>query len=195
MAGEVTTYDGEDENAAFKILWRCTAIRQQHAIVWKVLKQRIPTDDELRTRGIIPETQDICYPLCGVEDESIQHLFFGCSFSRKIWNEIYIWTGNVMVPHFEPKSHLIQHSMLLGCSKYEVYATAIWVAVVGGIWKIRNSVVFYGAKINIPKAVGEIKARTWSWLKVKSSKMQSSSFSKWSRNPKEVIIEVGKHRI
>ncbi|KAL8503593.1 hypothetical protein ACS0TY_022360 [Phlomoides rotata] len=167
IVGDETNSNGEDENRAFKMLWKCTAIRRYQATAWRILKQRIPTRDELKLRGIIPETQDIRCPLCGVEDESVLHIFLGCRFSKQIWYVIYSWIGLVMAPHGEPKLHLMQHSSILGNSKSEEYAVSLWVDVVGTIWKIRNLAVFEDAKPNLSKAIDEIKAKTWSWLKVK----------------------------
>ncbi|KAL8510999.1 hypothetical protein ACS0TY_017719 [Phlomoides rotata] len=118
MAGDSAQAAGEDREEAFELLWQSKAVRHHQAIAWKVLKLRLPTKDELRKRRIIPDLQDISCPLCGVEDESVYHLFFGCIFSRQIWDAIYRWMNIVMVPHIDPKSHLLQHTALLGSKKF-----------------------------------------------------------------------------
>ncbi|KAH0686595.1 hypothetical protein KY290_018206 [Solanum tuberosum] len=33
-------------------------------------------------------------PLCGIEHESIDHLFFQCSFSSSIWSKLLLWQGD-----------------------------------------------------------------------------------------------------
>ncbi|KAH0690028.1 hypothetical protein KY289_017386 [Solanum tuberosum] len=33
-------------------------------------------------------------PLCGIEYESIDHLFFQCSFSSSIWSKLLLWQGD-----------------------------------------------------------------------------------------------------
>ncbi|KAL8476331.1 hypothetical protein ACS0TY_028852 [Phlomoides rotata] len=55
----------EDRNKAFELLWRSAATRRTQAIIWKVLKQRLPTKESLRRRGIIQENEDITCRLCG----------------------------------------------------------------------------------------------------------------------------------
>ncbi|XP_060217416.1 uncharacterized protein LOC132644817 [Lycium barbarum] len=48
------------------------------------------TRDRLAKWGITDET--VC-PLCTVENESIEHLFFSCSFSTSVWSNILSWQG------------------------------------------------------------------------------------------------------
>ncbi|KAL8498582.1 hypothetical protein ACS0TY_021786 [Phlomoides rotata] len=149
-----------DNHEAFQLLWKSAASRRSQAIGWKILKQRLPTRDELRKRGIIPALQDVQCPCCGVEEESISLFFFWLLFCKDIWVEIYKWSETSMVPHMDPKIHLESHSVILGDPNSVKYAVSIWLATVGSIWKARNKVVFEEVKLNLSKLIGEIKAIT-----------------------------------
>ncbi|KAL8541913.1 hypothetical protein ACS0TY_002964 [Phlomoides rotata] len=74
---------------AFELLWRCSATRRQQAIAWKILKQRLATKVELRKRGILSELPDQLCLICGKDDESVKHLFFGCEYALQLWQNIY----------------------------------------------------------------------------------------------------------
>ncbi|XP_059310884.1 uncharacterized protein LOC132062306 [Lycium ferocissimum] len=53
-------------------------------------QNRLLTRDRLASWGI---TQDVICPLCNVENESANHLFFACTFSEGIWAKILAWQG------------------------------------------------------------------------------------------------------
>lgn len=50
----------------------------KHAFSWIAILNRFATKDRLRRLGL---SIDECCILCGVENESRDHLFFSCSFS------------------------------------------------------------------------------------------------------------------
>ncbi|KAL8467685.1 hypothetical protein ACS0TY_031075 [Phlomoides rotata] len=122
------------------------APRRQQAIAWKILKQKLATKMELRKRGIITETQDQRCPMCGKEDESVKHLFFGCDYATNIWQEIYRWLGICMVPHWNPEIHIEQHSLMVDNKKFVECGVAMWVAAVVTNWKDRNALIFEGVQ-------------------------------------------------
>ncbi|KAL8478208.1 hypothetical protein ACS0TY_030195 [Phlomoides rotata] len=167
---------------AFKLLWNSLATRREQAIGWKILHQKMPTKAELRKRGIIPEQNEITCSICGKEEEMEPHLFFTCSFAYSIWLGIYNWCGIQTAQAIDPMVHLEQHSNLLGSSKSEPLAAAIWTATVGAIWKSRNTQVFDGVDPNLQKALDEIKAKTWPWFSTKTKYGNNQSFSTWHRN-------------
>ncbi|KAL8543610.1 hypothetical protein ACS0TY_004253 [Phlomoides rotata] len=124
------------------------------------------------------------------EENKAFKIMWNCSFSKQVWSAIYSWTDSVLAPHCVPTAHLLQHNYIFDHSKSEGIAASLWAATVGIIWKIRNLVVFEDAKPNLFKAIGEIKAISWSWLKAKPRKEHNFSFSEWCSNPRKVILEL-----
>ncbi|XP_074305178.1 uncharacterized protein LOC141640190 [Silene latifolia] len=55
---------------------------------WLVVQGRLLTQDRLRRMHIIDQN---CCVLCGVNEETHDHLFFGCVFSRKCKNLVSDW--------------------------------------------------------------------------------------------------------
>ncbi|CAL0312027.1 unnamed protein product [Lupinus luteus] len=59
--------------------------------VWKLVRQRIPTKDELFKRNIIYGIDDMICVLCKNQVEIIDHLFISCDFTMSVWNGFYSW--------------------------------------------------------------------------------------------------------
>ncbi|XP_074288454.1 uncharacterized protein LOC141613610 [Silene latifolia] len=57
-------------------------------LCWLVAQQRLLTQDRLRRMGII---QHNCCFLCGLEEESHEHLFFGCIYSKMCLQLVKDW--------------------------------------------------------------------------------------------------------
>ncbi|KAL2943638.1 hypothetical protein RDABS01_031986 [Bienertia sinuspersici] len=59
--------------------------------LWLAVQQRLPTADRLNRWG--PKMQ-ATYGLCGIDQESSDHLFFRCSFSREVLEELKSWLSS-----------------------------------------------------------------------------------------------------
>ncbi|XP_010551193.1 PREDICTED: uncharacterized protein LOC104821877 [Tarenaya hassleriana] len=64
------------------IVWFPLAIPRHAFLHWQVMLSRLPTKDRLQQWGI---TSDATCRLCDGEDESHQHLFFGCTYASHLW--------------------------------------------------------------------------------------------------------------
>ncbi|KAL8469022.1 hypothetical protein ACS0TY_032009 [Phlomoides rotata] len=83
--------NGAADDKAFERLWSSHAPKRQQTIVWKILKERMPTRDKLRRRGIIQENGDVLCVFCGEEEESPSDVLFHCKFSYGIWCNFFDW--------------------------------------------------------------------------------------------------------
>ncbi|KAL8459447.1 hypothetical protein ACS0TY_036799 [Phlomoides rotata] len=174
--------DDDDKNQAYELLWRSATTRRTQAIVWKVLRQRMPTREDLRRRGIIQGNGDTTCVLCGEEEENLNHLFFECKFANNIWWNIYHWTGISTAPQRNPIEHFLQHSATLGSNDVCLGST-IWIGTIWYIWKCRNERVFEGTVPSLGKITDEIKARTWSWIVAKRKGASLIPYVQWRRKP------------
>ena len=72
-------------------VWRNICPSKAELLLWLVLQGKVDTQDRLRRFNIL-KTDDCNCVLCGAVDESVQHLFFTCSFAWKVWtNYCQIW--------------------------------------------------------------------------------------------------------
>ncbi|KAL8473988.1 hypothetical protein ACS0TY_030728 [Phlomoides rotata] len=121
----------------------------------------MPTRVELQRRGVIPEDGEVTCPLCGNGDETIEHLFFTCSVSHKVWNYVRAWLGVKMVSHFDSKTNFLHFGDIRGHRNKRI-ASTIWVATAWTIWTSRNGMIFNNDIWACNRVVGDIKTRAGS---------------------------------
>jgi len=111
------------------------------------MENKIVTMVNLERHGIAVES------LCGVEEEICRHLFFECITAWCVWYQCFAWLSVMSV-----------------CNAFSINDIwkAIWIAVVNGIWKYKNNVIFKGEVIDGLKLFAMIQLKVWSWITFKS---------------------------
>ncbi|XP_077226461.1 uncharacterized protein LOC143888960 [Tasmannia lanceolata] len=112
-----------------------------HALTtWKALKQKLSTKDKLIKMGAVIDP--IC-PLCKSAAESIDHLFFKCSYSAWLWKSI-LWRNG----HYRAKNQslLAEEDWLRHHSKGKGQAIVAFKlcfsSLIHNIWMERNRRIF-----------------------------------------------------
>ena len=170
---------GEAHDEEFKELWKLKVLSKVAVFAWRLLKDRLPTRDNLRRKQI--ELQDYLCPFCRIMEESIDHLFFHCSKVLPIWRESLSWVNLVGVFPHHLRQHFIQHM-------YQTYEgmTATrwkwwWLALTWTIWKHKNNIVFSNNTFNANKMMDEAVFLLWTWLKY-LEKDFTTHYNQWSSN-------------
>lgn len=118
----------DQEVRVYKKLWHSCSPRKTISSAWRLVKNRLPTLDNLLHRGVaVPEL--IC-KLCQVDDECATHLFFTCNVSSQIWSVIFSWLGISLVLHLNPQINLLVFSNCLGGRKLKKVVATIWIGVI-----------------------------------------------------------------
>jgi hypothetical protein len=60
--------------------------------VWRLLRNRLPTKDNLVRRRVLQISESACVSGCGVT-ETASHLFLGCHILGSLWYHIWQWLG------------------------------------------------------------------------------------------------------
>ena len=113
-----------------KLIWFPNAIPKCGFILWVFIRERLGTHDRLH----IDSSNWSCL-LCNNQAETHDHLFFGCSFSRQIWEAVkqkcslsfgdLTWKDCIsqMVTHCKGKSFLsLVRKLALAASVYFIWA-------------------------------------------------------------------------
>ncbi|XP_058763598.1 uncharacterized protein LOC131637052 [Vicia villosa] len=112
--------------------------------LWLLMLGRIPTKDRLVKFGVQVE-QRCCF--C-IENESIDHLFFQCSFAKSAWGEMLIWMGY----HRGPEVWSIEKEWITAETKKKGWKrSTLKIAVAETsymLWKHRNEVIFNHTQVN-----------------------------------------------
>lgn len=118
--------NSHDHDKAFKKLWSSFAPRRVPTIVWKMMRQRLPTKDNLRRRGVHFEDEEMYCVLCDDQkEESTPHILFECKAASKIWVGIHNWLKVPMVMHNNPRENFLQNRAVMRAKKEQVIADTI----------------------------------------------------------------------
>ena len=83
---------------------------------WRLLRDRLPTTDNLIKRHILLPNAQLCVGGCGMMEDA-KHLFLSCDFFGKLWYDISHWLSyNIVFPE-HVSDHLYQFGTLGGFSK------------------------------------------------------------------------------
>ncbi|KAL9664080.1 hypothetical protein QQ045_019477 [Rhodiola kirilowii] len=156
------------EQVPFK-LWTGLAPPKVELLMWKIYLNSLPSKMTLHSRKILKREQDLACVLCGLAQESTDHLLIHCEWSWYLWSYILSWWGGVWV---WPKSSkiLLESWEVRGVSsthkglwKILCYAT-LW-----SIWEERNARCFRNKRSSVT-SVGElVKARVAWWAKIRNT--------------------------
>ena len=72
------------------LVWKGLAPPRVEILAWFVLQGQLNTKKRLVGLNIIPSTLALC-PLCLLANEYVEHLFFECMVSWKIWANYLLW--------------------------------------------------------------------------------------------------------
>ena len=83
------TQDASVSQTSF--LWNRASIPKARFVLWLALQNKLKTKDKLCQIGVVED--NIC-PMCGLTAETVEHMFFKCTFSSKCLAEVSSQLGN-----------------------------------------------------------------------------------------------------
>jgi hypothetical protein len=163
-------------------VWHTCIPSKVSLFVWRLLRDRLPTKNNLLRRGVIQATDTDCTTGCG-ELETVTHLFLGCDTYGSLWSYVLHWLGISSVLHGDLRHHFVQftHQAGLPRSSY-LYLRLIWFASVWVIWKERNNRVFNNVALGVEVLLEKVKLNSFLWLKSKQV-VFPYSYHEWWKHP------------
>jgi hypothetical protein len=120
----------------FSWIWKSKLWSKLKVFSWLLLSDRLNTRNMLKRRHFNIGSNFNC-PLCSTGDEeTLEHLFFSCTFSISCWTRLNI-TWNMGAGRFDMITQAkanFQEGLF-----FEIFTIASW-----GIWKERNDLIFKG---------------------------------------------------
>ncbi|XP_057775022.1 uncharacterized protein LOC130994001 [Salvia miltiorrhiza] len=163
-------------------VWKTPAPHKVTVTTWRLLRNRLPTCDNIRKRGVLLAEEDQACQHCNEQDENASHLFTTCTKTQEIWDEIQKWCGISMA---RPASTAMHWEMFGHCGKKKKIRkllNMIWIGCVWMLWKKRNERIFEGKETIVGDFIQEIKARTWGWNRTFGVVDIDMNFVEWSAN-------------
>lgn len=119
-------------------------------ICWLAMRRRLLTKDRTLRMGI---TQDSESMLCNGHTESIDHIFFDCTFSKMCLEEVFKWLG-MNIRNTEVTGLWRRMSRAAKGKIGRAFIQAVLAAVIYYIWRARNEAVWL-MKVTRPHKVLE----------------------------------------
>ncbi|XP_021975015.1 uncharacterized protein LOC110870121 [Helianthus annuus] len=127
--------------------------------LWLVIKNKLKTQDRLAVWevGSATNLNLMCCPLCRRNRDSRDHLFFQCSFSSKVWNDIKVMAS---LDQIDDSWQSIMDWMLVHASSKKVdhiVCKLVIAATTYFIWLERNNCLFSNNLAKVESVVERIK--------------------------------------
>jgi len=141
---------------------------------WRLLINRIVTRDNLSKRGF--SVVNLFCVMCRKEKELVQHLFFECNVTWKIWKLCDKWVSINSIHHNSTREHLSRFSMPGMTKEGNKIWKSMCVTIVWSIWTHRNSIVY--RCLDNDEVLNVVQINAWIWIINKIPKVQLS-YSNW----------------
>ncbi|KAK9050814.1 hypothetical protein SSX86_030213, partial [Deinandra increscens subsp. villosa] len=162
------------------INWKVWVPLKCRIMVWRTIRDRLPTCVELAKRGVQLQSDSCIF--CQSDQESSLHLFTACIYAHEVWNRLVDWCR--LPPFFAfsvqdilqlGESHQVlpsQKTILRG-----IVYTAIW-----ALWNERNARIFT-RKFRRPVEVLEsIKTTSFFWFRHRT-RIKNIEWTNWCKYP------------
>ena len=140
------------------IVWSRYCIPRHAAHLWLVMRRRLKTQDRLKPWDV-GEDVDLSAlrcPLCKVQQDTHDHLFFACNYSSQVWSRV---VQKADVPCFSPMWSDIMDWILPIASKNNVTSIVGRLVVAASsyyIWQERNNRLHSSGARNMEQLVNVI---------------------------------------
>ncbi|XP_026427449.1 uncharacterized protein LOC113323373 isoform X2 [Papaver somniferum] len=129
--------------------------------LWKVCLNRLPTLSNLHHRRTALHSPSLCY-LCGIAEETEDHLLLQCPFSLRVWNYFIGLAGG---------GTLLQtvKDVIVGWKNFPFSAQGLqlWkrlpAAIPWALWKARNDIAFERKPFKVNDVIRNIKMDAFNW--------------------------------
>jgi hypothetical protein len=172
----------EWELKIFSSIWDSPAPSKIVAFSWQLLYDRLPTKDNLQSRGVIQQALDVNCVWCGQTTESSKYLFLHCNKTIRVWYEVCRWLGVVIVMPPDIMTLFDCFSGVIRNKKVKKGFLLVWHTVIWSLWRARNNAIFNGILKEPLEVVEEIKVLSWNWS-MDCLKISPCLFYEWCWDP------------
>jgi len=147
------------------LVWHSHVPLKVSILAWRLLRDRLPTKNNLLRRGILQQTDIQCVMGCSVE-ETVPHVFFHCSFFGTLWQHMRQWLRVSGADLYTTQDHFLQFTNVLGSSRTRTsFMQLLWLLGVWVIWNERNHKLFNNGQNSMLDLVEKVKCNSLWWLK------------------------------
>jgi len=162
-------------------IWHQQIPSKVSVFVWRLLRNRLPTKDNLLRRRIISHEDSACVTGCE-KQETANHLFLGCDIFGLLWAQVWLWLGISSVSQVDITQHFTQFINMPGMPRSStLFFRIIWFTTVWVLWKERNDRVFNNTASTALTLIEKVKLTSFLWLKSKQTTFMYSYHDWWKK--------------
>lgn len=132
-----------------KLIWNAHIPPSRSLLLWRVIHNRLPTDENLATRGLpYPSMCSNCFK----HVENSEHLFFSCPFAVHLWRHL----SSVLVHNFQSLDDIWIALNKPWSDQRKVVVLSAIINTINAICQARNKVRFKDVKTHWKTAISSI---------------------------------------
>jgi len=168
------------------LVWHKQVPSKVSILAWRLLRDTLPTKNNLLRRGIIQPAASHCVAGCG-NDESATHLFFHCDTFGALWQHVRKWLGVSGADLYTVHVHFLQFSNALGTSRIRrSFMQLLWLLCVWILWNERNNRLFNNVQMSLIELLEKVKFNSLWWLKANNATFIFGT-QRWWSNPLQCL--------
>jgi len=148
-----------------ELIWHKQVSLNVSIFPWRLLRDRLPTKENLAKRGIISVDSRMCCAGCE-HAEDLKHVFLICPYYGALWPLVRAWLriegveSQVISDHF---SQFIYYAGVLKSRRsffHLISLLCVWI-----IWNDQNDRLFRNKQSSLPQLLDKVKSYSLWWLK------------------------------
>jgi hypothetical protein len=176
----LSTKEATLNDETIDLVWHKQVLLKVSILAWRLLRDRLPTKQNLLRRGIIQPADINCVAGCG-NIESLVHMFIHCDIFGALWQHVRNWLGISGADPFHIHARFIQFTNALGTSRSRrSFMQLLWLLCVWTLWDERNNRLFNNVHTTLTDLIDKVKYTSLWWLKATNASFVYGSQSWWS---------------
>jgi hypothetical protein len=162
------------------LIWHRQVPLKVSILAWRLLQNRLPTKENLLTRGTIQTEANLCVTGCGKAEYAV-HLFLHCHILGTLWQHVRQWIGVSGVEPLSIRDHFVQFTYYLGDSRASrSFLQLLWLLCIWLLWNERNNRLFHNVHTTTFDLLEKVKHNSYWWLKANNATFVYGSQRWWS---------------
>jgi hypothetical protein len=162
-----TNQEMHNHDVTTDLIWHKKVPLKVFIFAWILLRNRLPSKDNLVVCSIISLEAQHCVSGCGSMIKTAQHLFLSCPYFGSLWGLVWAWLGISVADPFHFQEHFIRFAYSSGGSRvlrnFMQLVLLCWMCI---LWNERNNRIFKNKESTIHQLLEKVNLHSFRWMKL-----------------------------
>jgi hypothetical protein len=156
----LTLRDAPEAVSTSDLIWHKQVPLKASVLAWRLLRNRLPTRDNLVRHHIIAQNGHFRVTGCG-EVETAQYLLFTCPIFAPLWGLVRSWVSISPADPFLVHDQFVQFIHSAGDSRARhSFLQLLWLCIIWVVWHERNSRIFKAKESPVHQLLDKVKSHS-----------------------------------